>query len=172
MLDPGALVKDPTSPRVYLVDGFFSLVPVESFSDTRSLGLGTRVTTVPTTTISSYRAATAFLSPVVDCPTVRGLGVSGSVLRRALSTVEPAALPRTTLTAGTCGALAWSSVAPVAGPVFVKGSGPAVYALEGAFRTAVPTWADLIALNGGQARPLIVVLNDAALSRIPLGSFS
>ncbi|MFE6236705.1 hypothetical protein [Cellulosimicrobium sp. NPDC057862] len=167
-LDVGSLVKNPTSPRVYVVDGFFALVPVESFSDTRSLGLGTQVATVPASTLGAYRATTAPLAPVVDCPTVRGLGISGAVLRRASTAIEPATLPRTTLTSGTCTTLAWSSAPPVSGPVFVKGSAPTVYVLDDTHRRAVGGWAELIALNGGQSRPAIVVLNDAALARIPL----
>ncbi|MGN7704478.1 hypothetical protein [Cellulosimicrobium sp. 22601] len=164
----GSLVKDPTSPQVYVVDGFFALVPVESFSDTRSLGLGTRVTTVPANTLGSYRAATAPLAPVVDCPTVRGLGISGAVIRRPSSTVEPATLPRTALTSGACAALAWSPAAPATGRVFVKGGAATVYVLDDAHRRAVASWSELIALNGGQTQPAIVVLNDAALARIPL----
>ena len=168
-LTVGSLVKSPTAPRVYLVDGFFSLVPVESFSDTRSLGLGTQVVTVPAGTIGSYRVTTGVLAPVVDCPAVRGVGVTGTVLRRLPATAEPATLPRTPLTAGTCATLAWSSAAPVGGPVFVKGGGaPTVYVLDDAHRRAVATWSELIAMNSGLAQPTIIVLNDAALARIPL----
>ena len=167
-LRPGTLVKSSASPDIFLVDGITNKVRIESFSDSDELGI-TGYTTVAASVLGSYATTSAPLSPVVLCGTASFAGVGGRAQARRPAVKDPKTLAVTPLSAMTCVPLR-NAGGTATGKVYVKGTGQdSVFLLTDTQRRPFSSWAALVKDNGN-ASPLVVTVNPAALARIPQGS--
>lgn len=172
ILPLGKLYVSPASPAVYLSDGATSLVALPDFSIAAQLGIS-GYSWVSAAALSPYKASTQVLTPILGCNGAKYIRLSGAFSTLSTSTSSTSLLPSTSLAASTCRALG----IPVAGSgtisatVFVKDNlSSTVYWLQGTFKRPVGSWDRLVALNGGNANPVIAVYDAKTLAGIATGS--
>lgn len=167
-LTPGTLVKSSASPDVFLVDGLANKVRLESFSDSDALGI-TGYRTVAASVLNSYTTTSAPLSPVILCGSTAYAGVGGKAQHRKPAAKDPKTLAVSSLAAMTCVPLR-NAGGTATGKVYLKATGQdSVFLLTDTQRRPFSSWAALVKDNGN-ASPLVVTVNPAALARIPLGA--
>lgn len=166
LLRPGALVKAPGSPQIYMVDGLSSLVPVGSFDIAAELG-ATGYSTQSDARLASYAKGTAPLRVVLRCASGQFL-IGGQGRTWRLGDANGFGLQATLVDELTCSVLPPSPVV-IPGAFFVKDpSVPTVYLLRDGQKQPVSSWDRLIVLNGG-SQPTIVPVTTAPLATIPTG---
>jgi hypothetical protein len=165
---PGTLVKTKTSPQVYVVDGWDSLIPLGSFQVSTALGLGTTVTTLQTTTLpAGYTATTTQLSPQVSQGGTTYLGLDGTL--RKLENSKTTGLTTTPITAATKNMLTDAGTISST-KVFLKTqSSGTVYLLSNGTLNPLGTWATAIAQNNGTT-PTITTVTQQTLSAFTTGT--
>jgi len=163
LVTPGSLVKGPSAPNIYLVDGSGGLIPVASFGTVSDLGLPTSYITVSQATITNISATT--LSNLVSCGGTTYLAAQGQLW--AVTTAVVGSLPVETLPATLC-AVVPVSTTPLPSAVFIKGSAANIYQFTGGKKDSVTAYSQLVALSAPHA-PTWLTINDTYLAAIPSG---
>lgn len=160
VLRPGSVVKSPSSPDLFLVDGVSQLAKVTSMDTLGAYGAGWGV--VDAAVLAAYRQG-APLSPSFSCGGSPGIAVGGE----AWWVQGSAGLPTRALEASTCSTLPWRGTLP--GTLLLKASGsPDVYAAWGGTRRPVTSMTTVFALAG--AGPLrIATLEPSEVAALRVG---
>jgi hypothetical protein len=166
LLGPATLVKSPTSPQIYMIDGLGRKVPVGSFAISSELGVNGYSVVSNADLLGSYVSTPDQLKLAVQCGSQYYLGAQGQLWK--LNSANGFGLATTTLDPITCAALPQSSVATGAA-FFVKApDDPMVYVLASGQKKPIASWAQAVSLNGGTS-PVITTVNAYPLSTIPTG---
>lgn len=165
LLEPTSVVRSPTDPMVYFIDGTAQKIPVASFVTVGELGRGTW-STVAASSLAAYPAANGYLTRVLSCAGQAYFAAGGTL--HPLTSPTVTGITPTTVTADTCGRLKLSTAAAL-GTVFVKAPESAtVYLVVDGTRRPVPSWTRLLELAGGTA-PVILLSSTGGLADIPIG---
>lgn len=161
-LTPGSLVKSPSNPSIYLIDGE-ALRKINSFGIPSSLGLSTRFTVVPQTEIDSKTILDPLIGPGIKCGTRAYVG-DGKRLHPVQSTGQAGlGISYVVLDPATCSALTLQSSWM---RIIVKGSSRSIYLLENGTKRKISSWAKLIELD---SRARFTTLSDYVINYIPDG---
>jgi len=165
LLNPTKLVKSPTDPTVYFIDGFDRKLAVPSFALASEFGANGFLT-VPQAVLDGYTTGVT-LTETVRCGGKAYFAAQGGL--RELATGDAAlGLPTIDVSADTCARLPKTGVIP--GQLFLMSpeSGN-VYGVKSGVSRLVPSWSTLLALNAGSLPP-IVTISPSARATIPAGA--
>lgn len=166
LLQVGALVKSPSNPQIYLIDGTASKIPVSSFATASELGIN-GWSTQSDADLANYTTAPSPLTVSLRCGTSGYIGGSGALTAIADPTVS--GLPVTPVSDLTCAALPKRS-GSITGGLFVKSPTSAtLYYVTGGVKRAIDEWSTVAALNGQQA-PVFVTMTQETLDSIRTGA--
>ncbi len=165
LMEPATLVKSPSRPQIYLVDGWDRKVPVNSFATAGELGIS-GYTVEPAEVIDDYQTASESLSMGIRCDGQTFLAASGR--RMAIANPAEYSLRVSALSGDTCARVPAGQTIP--GSVFLKAAdSPTVYALRyGELRRLVSLDA-LLWLTDGRS-PVIAQVSGATISGIAKGT--
>ena len=166
-LPPGRLVKARNAPRVYLVDGSSTLIPIDSFSSVTDLGISASFSEVPSEQLRDYSIAARPLGSVIVCSD--SSYVAGEGRARLVDAALVSGLPSSRLQNSTCSTIPRSE-SKVEGALFLTSwSGGEIYAVQGSVKRTVLTMATLPQLSAPYPAVYLHV-SDYALSNIPTGA--
>ena len=165
---PGTLVVAPDSASVYYIADEFDALPLESFAVSDQIH-ARQLVFVSTASVTRYNRSKPPITPVLLCGGTKYLGLGNGSFRLLASTSNSQTLPATTLSPGRCGAMnLGAGQTPSSRPVFVKSPYEAtVWWMDGGTKTAISSWSELTALNGGDSNPTIAVFGATAITRVP-----
>lgn len=161
VLPVATLVKAPSNPAIYLIDGASTRVSIPSFALAAEFGI-TGYSTVTDSALNGYAASPSALSIAVTCGGVSYIAGAGKLWQ------VPAThgLPTTTLDAATCAALAKSTQVTTGAVFMLQKSTGAIYYITGGEKVYMTSGADITAVNG--ANPAVYIPStDATVSAIP-----
>ncbi|MGH3702990.1 MAG: carboxypeptidase regulatory-like domain-containing protein [Agromyces sp.] len=163
----GSLVKAVGDPRVSIVDGPDSLVPISSFGAVAEFGWPTSYREVPAAALAAYGvASTTPLDVVVDCQYRMRIGSGGRGWTTPWSSVTGLAV--TKLSPFLCDRMPMSMEA-LTDPALIKSSSsPVIYALDHGVKRAVMSMAALAGIGDG--RQIWVTLRPSFVESIPTGT--
>jgi len=158
------LVKSPSSPVVYFVDGFSRLVPIDSFETAAQFG-ASGYTVVSAETIATYTVAPGQLSVFVQCGTQQYVATGGRLMSIP-SGATPGIVP-TQLSAESCARLPVLS-STFGGEVFLRGPTGLIYLVKDGARRFATTMSAVQQYSGGSA-PVWAQTSAAVIAAIPAG---
>ena len=167
-LTPGTLVKSPTVPTVYLVDGSSTLVPLGSFATMTDGGHSTAYSVVAAEQIASYTIAASPLRNLLLCSGTTYLAAEGKLW--PLDNAVVGSAPVTSLSANTCATFPTTVPTTIQGAVFLTPiSGGTIYTLAAnGQKRPLLTMATLGMLSSPYT-PVYLHVNDYYLGTLPTG---
>lgn len=167
LVGPARLVKESTSPQVWLTDGASTLHPVPDFAVSADLGVASSsLVTLSSADLAGYTRGTEPLSTVVTCSGVTYIAGGGRL--HALDSPQRAGLAGTPLQPVTCAQLDRTGASIPTVPLVKAAGSDAVSSLESGRRWSIRAWSDAQVL-GGSANPVVVTMGAGSLSRFPDG---
>jgi len=163
-LPSGRLVKSPSSPRVYLVDGT-RLLGLPSFGISIGLGFGASYQTLSDDVINSYVKTEWIRNVGVTCGPAFYVGIGGSAAPVQESALVAAlGLEHRALAASTCAAMPKTND-PMT--YFLRGDNGKIYWLDSGTKRPINSWDELTRLGGVDNW---VQVGTQLLAEIPTGS--
>ena len=161
VLPVGTLVKSPSNPAVYLIDGAAIRVPIPSFGLAAEFGI-TGYSTVTDAALNGYASAPGPLTIAVTCNGISHIAGGGSLWQ------VPAThgLPTTALDGATCALIPRSPQVTTGAVFLLQRSTGAIYYITGGEKVYMASGSDISAVNG--ANPSVFIpATDATITAIP-----
>ena len=167
VLPPARMVKSSSSPNIYLVDNFTTLIPISSFSSAGDAGVNPSFLTVTSADLAGTTIAPAPLSNSISCAGVPYFAGDGKLW--PISPALVAGLPSSALSASTCALLPKSSTT-LSTALFTKsGSSASIYLINSSGqKQPVLTMASLGAVSAPDPG-IYLTVGDHFLNQRPVG---
>lgn len=162
LLRPASLVKTPSSPAVFLVDGSANLQFLSDFAITSAAGI-TGYTTVATGQLAGYSQGATPVSYLYSCNGAEYLAAEGSLHQMSAALASAYSLAATTTTASTCSQISTGKAATE----FIRLASGAIYQVASAQRHPITSMARYLQLDPTGSAYLNV--DDRFASLLPVG---